>query len=227
MEARPGGSFVKFFRDRRGIVYIFRQPRPARVRRDAARVQDGRSCRFGPEVAVSARLSRNCSRPPGASRISVENRSVSSPGFDHRRVGPGRGRREGVTAWSARRGANRRKPRPPRRNRLKPFEKKRLLSPNVGEIHRRAILLIWLSCVFFIARSRAHRESRWTGIFGSGTRPDVRREPRMEAMEWVRRRGTRSCCAHRHGECRMVGAFDRRPGSSISCAIPTRCIRRW
>ena len=36
-------------------------------------------------------------------------------------VGFGRGRREGVTAWSARRGANRRKPRSPRRNRLKSF----------------------------------------------------------------------------------------------------------
>ena len=31
-------------------------------------------------------LSRNWIRPPGTSRISVENRSESSPGFDQRRV---------------------------------------------------------------------------------------------------------------------------------------------
>ena len=39
---------------------------------------------------------------------------------------------QGLAAWSARRGANRRKPHPPRRNRLRPFGKNPLIPPMLG-----------------------------------------------------------------------------------------------
>ena len=86
-EAESGGREGRFGcnRDRRSRSAGPCSPQPQNGRSSAAASADAIS---GSDTAapLPLGLSRNCTRPPGASRISVENRSASSSSFFHRRV---------------------------------------------------------------------------------------------------------------------------------------------